>query len=148
MRLATVGYDLNASDVVTYMTKGAFMIGDTTADVLIGAGLNDVIQAGAGDDVLVGGGGGDGLLGGAGVDVFRYLAASDSTTGAVDTIFDFQSGVDKLDLAAVRTGASDVLGTLASGGSSFVFVDLGGDGVVDMTLQLQNVTLANGDILF
>jgi hypothetical protein len=28
----------------------------------------------------------------------------------------------------VRTGASDTYGVLASGGSTFVFVDLGGDG--------------------
>jgi Ca2+-binding RTX toxin-like protein len=149
MQLATVGYDLNANDLVTGMSRGVFMIGDDTANTLVGGALNDVIQAGGGDDVVRGGGGGDAIWGGAGADVFKYVAASDSTSAGTDSIFDFQSGIDKLDLTGVHTGISDVYGVLSSGGSTFVFVDLGGDGVGDMTLQLTNTaSLQAGDILF
>ena len=66
-----------------------------------------------------------------------------------DSIFDFQSGVDKLDLTGVHGGTSDIYGVLSSGGSTFVFVDLSGDGVSDMTIQLTNTaSLQAGDILF
>ncbi|CAN7218657.1 M10 family metallopeptidase C-terminal domain-containing protein [Caulobacter sp. LjRoot300] len=153
MQLATVGHDLNAGDLITGMSRGVFMIGDETADILVGGGLNDVIQAGAGDDIVRGGRGGDAIWGGAGADVFKYGAASDSAPGdggaGLDSIFDFQSGIDKLDLTSVHTGVNDIYGVLSSGGSTFVFVDLGGDGVGDMTIQLTNTAaVLAGDILF
>ncbi len=149
MQLATVGYDLNASDLVTGMSRGIFMIGSDTTDTLVGGALNDVIQAGGGNDFIRGGGGGDAIWGGSGSDVFKYEAASDSTSAGIDSLFDFQSGVDKLDLTAVHTAASDIYGVLSLGGSTFVFVDLGGDGVGDMTIQLTNTaSLQAGDILF
>ncbi|CAN7316275.1 calcium-binding protein [Caulobacter sp. LjRoot300] len=148
MQLATVGYDLNGADLLG-LTRGVFMIGDDTANTLVGGALNDVIQAGGGGDVVRGGDGGDAIWGGPGADVFKYAAASDSTSAGTDSIFDFQSGADRLDLTGVRTGASDVYGVLSSGGSTFVFVDLGGDGVGDMTIQLTNTaSLQAGDILF
>lgn len=149
MQLATVGYDINANDLVTGLSRGVFMIGDDTVNTLVGGALNDVIQAGGGADVVIGGGGGDALWGGAGADVFKYSAVSDSTGAGLDSIFDFVSGVDKLDLTGVRTGASDVYGVLSSGGSTFVFVDLHGDGINDMTIQLTNTaSLQTADILF
>jgi Ca2+-binding RTX toxin-like protein len=149
MQLYTVGHDLNANDLVTGMSRGIFMIGDEFTDTLVGGTLNDVIQAGAGNDFIRGGGGGDAMWGGAGSDVFKYLAASDSTGAGVDSIFDFQSGVDKLDLTAAHTGVSYAYGVLSSGGSTFVFVDLGSDGVNDMTIQLTNTaSIVAGDILF
>jgi serralysin len=125
------------------------MIGDSVADTLIGGATGDVIQAGGGDDIVIGGGGGDAIWGGAGADIFRYLAASDSNSAATDTIFDFQSGVDKIDLSALRTGASDALGVANSGGSTFIFVDLHGDGVGDMTIQLSGAaSITSSDYLF
>jgi serralysin len=149
MQLATVGYDLNGRDIITGDGHGFYMIGDSTADTLIGGSTGDVIQAGAGNDIVIGGGGGDAIWGGAGADVFTYLAATDSNSAGTDTIFDFQSGVDKLDLTALRTGASDVYGVAVSGGSTFIFVDLHGDGVGDMTIQLNGTAgIVSGDVLF
>ncbi|CAN7313565.1 calcium-binding protein [Caulobacter sp. LjRoot300] len=149
MQLATIGYDLNGQDIITGDSHGIYMIGDETANTFIGGVNADIIQSGDGDDVIIGGGGGDVLYGQAGADVFRYLAASDSTAANTDSIFDFQSGVDKLDLTAVRTGASDVLGVYSTGGSTFVFVDLHGDGVGDMTIQLTGTAaISSGDYLF
>lgn len=136
-QLAAVAADINLSDVIG-AGRGGYMVGSASADVLRGGDLADVIQ---------GGGGSDTLLGGAGADVFRYAAASDAAS--LEIIQDFQVGVDKLDLSAVRTGAGDRYGYLASGGATFVFVDLGADGVNDMTIALQGVTnLGAADILF
>jgi Ca2+-binding RTX toxin-like protein len=149
MQLATVGYDLNGRDVITGDGHGFYMIGDSVADTLIGGATGDVIQANGGDDIVIGGGGGDAIWGGAGADVFKYLAASDSNSAGTDTIFDFQSGVDKIDLSALRTGASDTLGIVNSGGSTFLFIDLHGDGVGDMTIQLNGTaSITTSDYLF
>jgi hypothetical protein len=41
-----------------------------------------------------------------------------------------------------------VFGIAYSGGASFLFVDLGGNGTNDMLIQLQSVTLATSDIVW
>lgn len=145
--------DINGDDLHGYYfnnsSNGVYMAGDVGADVLIGGGGRDNIQGNDGADRITGGGSADALTGGAGADTFIYTAASQSIVAGADTIWDFQSGVDHLDLTAVRTGASDVYGVAYSGGSAFLFVDLGGDHQNDMLVQLNGVTsLAASDILF
>jgi len=64
-----------------------------------------VISGGDGVDAITGGTGRDALTGGAGADVFSFAAnATDavvSSAAATDTISDFTSGTDKLDVGAV-----------------------------------------------
>ena len=93
--------DVEANDLRTAAGAQFYIVGGATADVLIGGGGIDTIQGGGGNDVLAGGGGADLLAGGAGVDVYSYGALSDSTSAAFDTIFDFQSGTDFLNLTTV-----------------------------------------------
>jgi len=70
---------------------------ETGNDLLVGRGGNDTLRGGPGNDVLIGGAGNDTLTGGADSDIFDYNALSDrGTTG--DTITDFQTGTDDLDL--------------------------------------------------
>lgn len=146
---------INGSDVTsTAGQTSVFMLGDGGDNVLIGGAGKDNIQGGDGADRITGGDGADDLFGGAGADTFlytpgRYFPGAHSSLNAADTIWDFQSGVDHLDLTGVRTGASDIHGVAYSGGSAFVFVDLGGDGQNDMLIQMHQVTsLAAGDVLF
>jgi Ca2+-binding RTX toxin-like protein len=75
--------------------------GDDGADILQGGAQGDHLDGGAGGDVLFGGGGADSLTGGAGADIFTYLSASDSTAAAPDTIQDFETGIDRIDLSAL-----------------------------------------------
>jgi Ca2+-binding RTX toxin-like protein len=71
-------------------------------DILQGDGGNDTLQGDGGDDSLYGGSGNDLLTGGAGADTFNF--GNDFVTGeafssvGLDTITDFQSGVDKIQL--------------------------------------------------
>ncbi|WP_395651591.1 M10 family metallopeptidase C-terminal domain-containing protein [Brevundimonas sp.] len=139
---------VNGTDFIYGNGFGIYMIGSGVADVLIGSSLNDPIYAGAGNDTITGGGGADTLGGQDGADAFVYLAASDSTVAAADFIVDFVSGVDRIDLTAVRTSASDAFGIAWSGTGSFLFVDLGGDGVNEMLILLADVHLALSDILW
>lgn len=90
--------------------------GQAGHDALSGGGGRDVIDGGDGDDFIRGGAMADNLRGGAGADTFAidykggdwfgvtdsYWTRSGSPPGGyvqeVDTIYDFQSGVDKINL--------------------------------------------------
>jgi Ca2+-binding RTX toxin-like protein len=65
---------------------------------------------------LNGGAGADILTGGGGIDTFKYLSVNDSHGGQADTVTDFSSGNDKIDLKAFSTTAFTTFktGTLAS----------------------------------
>lgn len=54
---------------------------------------NDILKGGDGRDVLIGGAGNDRLTGGKEADTFRFLKPSGD---GIDTVADFQPGVDKL----------------------------------------------------
>jgi VCBS repeat-containing protein len=91
------------------------IIGGEKGDYLIGNGGNDQLFGRGGDDTLVGGAGQDLLRGGHGFDTFRFLAASDSTVAAPDTIADFQFG-EKIDLSAIDANS------LEDGDQAFTFI--------------------------
>lgn len=81
-------------------------------DSLVGGNGNDVINGGDDIDRLTGGVGADTLRGGAGADLFVYAAVNESTnTDATrDVIFDFELGVDKIDLTqldAINSGGRE-----------------------------------------
>lgn len=73
-------------------------------DILAGDGGNDTIYGGPGDDTLVGGAGSDKLSGGGGND--WYIAAE--LSASTDTILDFSTIGDHLDLRAVTSSIGDV----------------------------------------
>lgn len=76
--------------------------GGTGYDMIFGGSRSDRLIGGDGNDWIHGGGKSDELDGGAGRDVFAYSALSDSTAAARDTITGFQSGVDRIDLGALK----------------------------------------------
>jgi Ca2+-binding RTX toxin-like protein len=65
-------------------------------DLLDGGSGNDLLIGGDGDDVLIGGLGRDTLTGGDGVDSFRFSTSLGKTN--IDTITDFEVGVDRIEL--------------------------------------------------
>lgn len=67
-----------------------YLYGNSGEDTLLGGKQNDTLKGGDGDDFLAGEQGSDRLIGGAGSDVFHI------TVGGVETIADFQIGVDRL----------------------------------------------------
>ena len=68
---------------------------------IIGWAGTDTLTGGAGDDFIVGGRGADRLTGGAGADRFRFNSWQDSRSDAPDTITDFVTGVDVIDLSSI-----------------------------------------------
>jgi serralysin len=85
-------------------------------DGLYGLGGNDTLIGGAGGDTLIGGLGADTQYGGEGADIFRFDTSADSMPGGYDTIMDFMSGVDIIDLRLI-----DANGTMPND-QSFNFI--------------------------
>ncbi|MFB5186966.1 M10 family metallopeptidase C-terminal domain-containing protein [Yersinia intermedia] len=73
-------------------------------DFLSGGKGDDRLTGGSGDDRLFGGRGADRMKGGEGRDIFQYRNSRDSTKKYTDTIIDFTSGEDKIDLSFIMAG--------------------------------------------
>ena len=158
----------NALDNVIY--------GGSGNDVLSGAGGNDTIRAnsgndtlsgGDGDDLLVGASGADSYTGGAGADTFRIGYYESGTGTAADSIADFASGTDVIDIAgwdadinvsgdqaftfvgsAAFTSTAGELRTYFDGTDTWVQGDIGGDGIADFEILLSgSVSLVSTDFL-
>lgn len=109
-------------------------------DVLQGNDVANNLDAGAGNDVLTGGKGDDILTGGAGNDTFVF--ASD---GSTDTITDFQTGADKIDLRSIAgVGASNVTYNATA---HQVQIDTNHDGIADLFVNSSHV-VNSGDYIF
>jgi Ca2+-binding RTX toxin-like protein len=147
-------------DVLNGTSGNDTLDGGVGNDKLYGKDGDDTLIGGIGNDLLVGGMGHDTLTGGAGVDTFDYNLIAESMPGAVNSDFltDFTPGTDKIDLSgidanAVMVGnqAFDYVGiaaftgsagelrwenSLDSGTPDVLQMDVNGDGVPDMEIQL------------
>lgn len=150
--------------------------GDGTANILSGQAGNDTLGGGGGADALFGGSGNDRLIGadgadylqgGAGADIFDYIGfANESGVGyaKADLIADFSSAEgDQIDLhsALAGDGPTNFIGAapfshhgvsevraVTQGGQTSVFVDIFGDGIVEMQIRLTGtLTLHASDFI-
>jgi VCBS repeat-containing protein len=121
LAFATLGHDSvtgegNAGQAICGGARGDPLNGTGVADVIYGGSGNHTIEGNGGDDTIHGGSGsdtingndgndtiigGDQLTGSNGDDIFVYLSAIDSNSTRFDTIIDFTSGTDKINLAAL-----------------------------------------------
>lgn len=109
-------------------------------DVVFGGTGGELLDGGNGNDIIFGGGGADRLTGGSGADIFAYALATDSTALAFDTIQDFQTGIDAIDLS--RLQPTSVIVT-ATGSGSIVRAQTSAGELVIHT----NGTVANSDLI-
>ena len=133
------------------------MFGGAGDDTLNGGRDQDTIRGGDGDDEINGGRLADVLRGGAGADTFLYTIKQDSSTGASDTIQDFEVGIDVIDLSAVASGLSFVGTAAFSGtgnevrydidgnGKTYIQVDIDANGSADMRIWLTDVGALSAD---
>jgi serralysin len=135
--------------------NGDTLSGDDTANALVGLSGNDTLDGRGGNDVLTGGAGADTMTGGAGADTFVFAAVADSrNNGGRDTITDFISKLDRIDLRAIdantRTSgdqAFSYIGSAAFSGlagqlhyvNGVLEGDTNGDRVADFQIVMQNV---------
>ncbi|WOH65378.1 VCBS domain-containing protein [Bradyrhizobium sp. BWA-3-5] len=89
-------------DDILYSGSGNDTIkGNDGNDTIYGGSGNDTVNGNNGNDTITGGFGADRLTGSNGNDVFVYLSVADSNATQFDTITDFASGSDKINLAAL-----------------------------------------------
>ncbi|HKG26283.1 MAG TPA: M10 family metallopeptidase C-terminal domain-containing protein, partial [Thermomicrobiales bacterium] len=99
----TAEYTRSPASVHVDLRSGRGSGGDAQGDLLrgveniTGSRFGDTLIGDATDNVLNGVGGNDRLFGGLGADTFVFSG----TAFGQDTIFDFQSGVDRIDLRAL-----------------------------------------------
>lgn len=142
---------------IAYGTTIENAVGGSARDVIWGNQVANVLKGMAGDDVLNGFEGKDTLYGGAGKDTFQFHVVEKG-----DTIADFASGTDKIDLthlgATPVTPGADLtwIGSAAFSGAAgelrfaggHLMADLNGDKVADFDVTVLGSTVAQGDLLF
>ncbi len=112
-------------------------------DVLLGGAGNDLLIGDAGDDILDGGLGIDALLGGAGNDVF---VIGPGTGSDLDSIADFKSGEDVIDLDEFGLSGMSELSIDADGSGGSMISLPGGDGL--SVLYVDPASLSPDDFIF
>lgn len=135
------GSALTASDALdldaSKSTASIHVTGGGAADTLVLGSGADRIEAGAGGDVLTGGGG---------KDVFVYSALSDSDGSDIDTVTDFHSGQDRIDVRGLGGELSgeviDFFGNQDGGaGDNDAFAATAGNGKLDAVFRTDTHTL-------
>lgn len=126
---------------IAYNTTIENAVGSSARDLLWGNDVANVLKGLGGNDVLKGFGGNDTLFGGAGDDAFVFVK-----DGSTDTIADFQTGHDKIDLTAL-TGVTAADVTYNSAAHQ-VQIDTNHDHVADMFINIAGDAVASGDYLF
>lgn len=140
--------DLDLDGVTLSATAGATITTGSGDDQVTGGVKADTINVGAGDDVVTASQGADSITLGDGIDTVVYANLNESNSAATDTITDFVSGTDVLDISGL--GATAYAGTkatfalaqgaLAAGGvvssvfqadTSTLWVDMDGNGTLD-----------------
>jgi len=130
-----------------------FLFGGNLDDYLSGGVGNDAIYGNDGNDRLIGGAGADSLHGGAGDDYLwggagadRFYFISGFSSGQLDTIKDFEDGLDQIYLAT--NDQSSVKINLSTYGSYVTFSTPEGQaGIIVEDVSPQNLTIGV-DLIF
>ena len=156
-----------SSSAATSTTAGLTITTGAGNDIINGGALGDSLNGGAGNDTITGGVGADTMTGGAGADTFTIAAntalALSSSATTTDTITDFTSGTDKLNVGAAAflgnftniqqaLAAQGAAGTVANSAafvsgenSLYVFNNTNGTlNVLDTIVRLTGVTTLSG----
>jgi Ca2+-binding RTX toxin-like protein len=163
----TINLDPNGgTSFVTDLEDGpkATLICDSLIENAIGGRANDVIYGNEFANVITGGRGGDQLWGGDGSDTFQYngVPASRAAPGRFDTIEDFKSGEDLINLHTIdanltRPGNNAFrfigdhafthhAGELRVTANNVVLGDINGDGHADLKIVVHGDHVLVGDI--
>ena len=134
----------NMFDVVELGTSGNDIIDETGESELY------YINAGGGDDNVTGGLAADFLVGGTGNDRINGREGNDRLIGGAgndrfifngtpgnDTIIDFATTIDKIDLSAYGITTANIT-TATAGTTTTLFVDSNKDGIADFQIELLN----------
>lgn len=110
------------------------LIGNVGDNVLLSGGGADVTFGAAGDDVLIGHGGDDRLIGGQGLDKIDGGAGADTIVfeagDGVDLIYNFEDGVDQIDLTDFGFADFAAVGALIQNPAGGAQIQFGGGDMI------------------
>jgi surface protein len=120
---------------------------ETTIQNIHGLGGNDTLTGGSVNDIITGGNGNDTLQGNGGADTFKYHFK----TAGNDTILDFDTNSDKIDLSILLDGyntsstLSNFIASTGNGSNTIISVDANGGEAfeTDISITLIGVTGVN-----
>lgn len=123
--------------------------GSTKADTITGSSAVDVIAGGTGDDVISGGGSNDTIAGGAGNDTMTGGTGNDEfditvTDTGDDTITDFTSGTDTIDIDGYTNAYNNNHADIAAGAGTVTLDGTNGVNEITGTLQATVTDFSNG----
>lgn len=101
------------------------IIGGGGDDIIFGGAGSDIIRGGDGADVITGGADADHLMGGSGKDTFRF-DLEDFVNGEIDSIHDFEVGVDKIIINGIDSDLVTIEGNAVTYDGNTI-INLGGD---------------------
>lgn len=148
------------NDTLNDNNTGRTLKGDGGDDIIHGNGGNDTIYGGwgndtitgdDGNDIIIGGTGADTMTGGAGADTFRFdtgldarMVRSGNFILPGDTITDFESGIDQIDLTRMDAN------TTVAGNQAFHLVERftgrAGELVIENPLVSMFYSVLSGDL--
>ena len=142
-----IGTTSHDNIAIAYGTVIENAIGSSERDLLVGNQVDNILNGGAGDDVLIGGAGADTLIGGEGADLFIIDDAA-----AADTIADFESGSDQIDLGGFGfTYVADAAFSNTAGElryeNGMLMGDFDGDGAADFVLFVEGDPIVATDLI-
>jgi hypothetical protein len=144
--------DIRTSDLIVSNGVKFSMFGDdgshgstgVTSDSLAGGSGDDVLVGGTTDSTLTGGDGADIMYGGAAHDTFLYTSISNSNFGAYDSVIDFTSGQDKIDISAIDGGKV----TIAHyAGTTFIYSAPDAGGNFQSVITVSGTSLKATDVI-
>lgn len=159
-----------ANDTITGGAGNDTLLGGAGNDSLTGGAGNDSLSGGDGNDTLNGGAGVDSLTTGAGNDVVVFSDPADSSGSTFDTITDFTSGTDKIQVtlkgantfnitgfASVANFSDGLVSLSTSKGDSFFstadgkfYVDVDGSGTISQGVDyvISTAAVAATDLIW
>jgi serralysin len=143
---ATTGVDgINATEFcnfsIAYGTHIEDATGGSARDLIWGNDDANILSGLGGNDVIKGFGGNDTLNGGTGNDTFVF-----ANDGSTDTVADFQSGKDVIDLSEIAGLAKRYVSYNST--THQVQIDTDHNGVADMFINIQGDAVTGGDYIF
>ena len=137
-------YGGGGADTIKGAAVDDFLWGEAGADTILAYSGNDTLAGGTGADILDGGLGIDNIFlnngtGGDGsTDIVKYNAVNFGT----DFVYDFEHGIDKIDMQGTGANAGTVTITNVGGNAHVTFL-------ADLIVVIgAGATLTTGDILF
>jgi Ca2+-binding RTX toxin-like protein len=131
LKTAGVAYTLT-SDTAMEATILYDLTGTAAANTITTGGLADNIDGGAGADTIDGGTGADAITGGAGAD--QITVSASLTVAGADTIADFVSGTDDVELGGAAGAVGNYAEADGSGNANLAAVVTDADAAFDGTV--------------